>query len=71
MIFLKNKREWKTWLKAENIENADMPKVFPCFGYAVVGSFSYEEYAAAYLYPDDLAEMVSKIMHHVGIPNET
>lgn len=59
MTFIKNRRAWLKW-KREDLggqEGVIEPKEYPCFAYATVRSFGYEEYAENYLYPADVEKM--------------
>lgn len=64
MNFLKNHDAWKRWArKCDRYQGAKLeaPKEYPCYGYLVVGSFNYEEEAAAYLYPSEIIRMAKKV----------
>ena len=68
MTFLKNKRAWKRWAKANENFSApfDEPTEYPCFGYTTVLSYGYEEDQAKYLYADDVAQMAKTFNVHAA-----
>lgn len=65
MKLLKNERAWKRWAKEFNSGQSQAPCAppieYPCFAYAVVCSFGYEEEQEMYLYPQDVARMSAAI----------
>lgn len=66
MTFLPNKTAWRAWAKeiekGQPQKSIDAPDSFPCYGYTVVGSYNYEEEAARYLFPEDVARMVTELL---------
>lgn len=65
MNFLKNKRDWKKWIKEEGLANQSFvtvePLEYPSFAYCTVASFGYEEKWANYLYFRDIDSMYIKL----------
>lgn len=61
MKLLKNKRAWLKWEKTVSngggAVHHEEPTEYPCFAYATVGSFAYEEESVNYLYQDDIQRM--------------
>lgn len=65
MKLLKNKNAWDRWVSVVNKSQCaeiKPPVKYPCFGYLVVGSFSYEEETALYLYAEDLVKMGKQLI---------
>lgn len=66
MKFLKNKAEWRKWatehdlrVRAGGGEPPDPQSAkYPCFGYAIVKSWGYQEEQPAYLYREDVERML-------------
>lgn len=65
MKLLKSKRAYKIWEKSVNSGQPQAPITppaeFPCYAYLTVGSYSYEEDVAEYLYLSDLRNMINKM----------
>lgn len=63
MKLLKNKRAWQRFLRNDvsyypsQIKDAKEPDEYPCYAYAVVQSYAYEEQAPVYLYLGDIEKM--------------
>jgi hypothetical protein len=68
MVFLKNKRAWTKWIVNQGMDNQDpeprKPKKFPCFAYATVQSFGFEELKENYLYLDDVNNMLVMLLRN-------
>lgn len=63
MKLLKNRRAWLKWKREEigSQDDVQEPTSFPCYAYATVRSYGYEEQNEHYLYPADITEMNDKI----------
>lgn len=60
MRLLENKQDWLAW-KSDKIFDGDValePIEFPCFVFAKVKNWAYENIEATYLYKDRLREMI-------------
>lgn len=63
MIYLKNERAWTRWArKNDRYQQTKFtpPTEYPCFAYAVVESYGYEEDQAQYLYRKDVERMATR-----------
>lgn len=63
MQLLKSRRGWLRFMREDvGVHGSQLtgyaePASYPCYGYAVVQSYAYEEQRPLYLYPDDLIKM--------------
>jgi hypothetical protein len=64
MTFLKNRRAWSKWKKETFAcqEGIKEPLEYPCYGYATLLSFGYEELQENYLHYNDLYRMINQLM---------
>lgn len=72
MKLLKNVRQWRKFLRedvgmySDQVKQRDsyaaQPPAFPCYGYAVVVSFNYEELKPLYLSIVDIDEMRKQLL---------
>lgn len=65
MKLIKSRLAWRRWLLASvagvyrsDLDSYKEPTSYPCYAYAVVQSFGYEEEQPMYLYQVDVAKMV-------------
>lgn len=63
MKLLKSITAWKRWMIRNGVPVSSFhpPTEFPCFGYMVVESFSYEEERPVYLYRKNIAKMAKAL----------
>jgi hypothetical protein len=67
MKLLKNRAAWRRFLRNDcGMSKADAdgerePLDYPCYGYAVVRSYAYEEQMPMYLYERDLETMLNHV----------
>jgi hypothetical protein len=71
MMLLRSRRAWLAWAKRQafpthfagraTVPFLCEPDLYPCFAYAVLGSFAYEEERPEYLYESDIERMLCDI----------
>ncbi|MFM0608621.1 hypothetical protein PQR05_29245 [Paraburkholderia sediminicola] len=71
MKLIKNRAGWRRFLKndvglypgkrGDEVSGYPEPIEFPCYAYAVVQSFAYEEQKPVILYEDDIERMLNHV----------
>ncbi|HKO43363.1 MAG TPA: hypothetical protein VJU84_08735 [Pyrinomonadaceae bacterium] len=65
MRLLKSRLAWKRWVRAEGMAEQDSqpdePSQYPCFAYAIVLSYGYEEQQPVYIYRSELNRMCEQM----------
>ena len=68
MKLLKTRVGWRRWMLAHvagtyasTLDQYEEPKEYPCYAYAVVQSFGYEEEQPRYLYRADLPKLAKAL----------
>lgn len=70
MDLVRNYKERKAWAKEHDMSlrgrETPRPEHYPCFAYAIVQSFGYEEEQPVYLYQKDLQKMLVDLIQSLS-----